>query len=240
MAAISNSPSSLARGLGRFDAKALAPPEVLPLAELLPRRAQLGPILAFTLQQVFTEKECLALIQASENQGYVPAKVNMGSHEELIPEYRKSLRCIIDDHEFARKVFERVAPFVPATYANRPVVGINERFRFLKYLPGDCFMPHYDGEYRRPDGSGEVSKVTIQIYLNGDCIGGETSFLEEKMGGSTQPVKAVRVNPTTGQVLIFEHPLLHEGSPVIDGVKYAIRSDIMYGPPAPHPKLHQK
>ncbi|KAF9971399.1 hypothetical protein BGZ73_005663 [Actinomortierella ambigua] len=242
MATTSSSPSVLAPALDRFDTKAFrsaTSPAELPLAELLPRRAKIGSILAFTLQDVFTEKECQALIQASENQGYEPAKVNMGSHEELIPEYRKSLRCIIDDHEFARKVWERVGPFIPATFANRPVVGINERFRFLKYLPGDSFMPHYDGEYRRTDGSGEVSKVTIQIYLNRDCVGGETSFLEEKMGGN-DAVKRVRVKPTPGQVLIFEHPLLHEGSPVLDGVKYTIRSDIMYGPPAPHPKLSRK
>ncbi|KAG0229484.1 hypothetical protein BGW42_001574 [Actinomortierella wolfii] len=243
MAAVSTTPSILVPALGDFDVKAFQArtnPKQLPLAEILPRRAALGPILAFTLQDVFTEQECQALIEASETYGYEQAKVNLGSREELILEYRKSLRCNIDDHEFARKVWERVGPYIPTTFGNRPVVGINERFRFLKYLPGDYFQPHYDGEYRRADRSGEVSKITIQIYLNRGCVGGETSFIEEKMGGDFSQDKAVRVNPTPGQVLIFEHPLLHEGSPVVEGVKYTIRSDIMFGPPLPKGESSRK
>jgi len=31
-----------------------------------------------------------------------------------------------------------------------------------------------------------------------------------------------------GSVLIFEHPILHEGSKLISGRKYAIRTDVMY------------
>lgn len=31
-----------------------------------------------------------------------------------------------------------------------------------------------------------------------------------------------------GSVLIFEHPILHEGSELIFGRKYVIRTDVMY------------
>jgi hypothetical protein len=30
--------------------------------------------------------------------------------------------------------------------------------------------------------------------------------------------------------LVFDHGLIHEGAAVTDGVKYVLRSDVMYGP----------
>jgi hypothetical protein len=33
-----------------------------------------------------------------------------------------------------------------------------------------------------------------------------------------------------GMALVFEHTLFHEGSEVLEGVKYVLRSDVMYGP----------
>lgn len=61
--------------------------------------------------------------------------------------------------------------------------------------------------------------VTIQLYLNQGAEGGETTFLEGD---------GLKVIPKTGGVLLFEHRIEHEGSEVLSGVKYAIRSDIMY------------
>jgi hypothetical protein len=56
------------------------------------------------------------------------------------------------------------------------------------------------------------------VYLNGGFSGGETNFGE------------VRVTPETGLGLLFDHYLLHEGTAVISGRKYVLRSDVMYGP----------
>ena len=65
--------------------------------------------------------------------------------------------------------------------------------------------------------------MTLQIYLNDVESGGETSFFI----GPNEADK-VRVNPTTGMVIIFQHDILHEGSPVNSGVKHVIRTDVMY------------
>ena len=98
---------------------------------------------------------------------------------------------------------------------------LNERLRFLRYDPGQKFEPHMDGVYRREDGS-ETSYVTVQLYLNEGFEGGSTTFL-----GSTDDDRLECV-PKTGRVLIFEHRLLHEGSALIKGRKYAVRTDVMY------------
>jgi hypothetical protein len=38
----------------------------------------------------------------------------------------------------------------------------------------------------------------------------------------------VEVVPRTGMALLFQHALVHEGCVVTHGVKYALRSDVMY------------
>ena len=40
--------------------------------------------------------------------------------------------------------------------------------------------------------------------------------------------EACVVTPRQGTALIFNHDTLHEGLPVIEGVKYIIRTEIMY------------
>ncbi len=58
--------------------------------------------------------------------------------------------------------------------------------------------------------------MTFMIYLNEDMKGGETKFIE------------CDIKPETGKALIFIHELLHEGAPVLEGVKYVLRTDVMY------------
>ena len=75
------------------------------------------------------------------------------------------------------------------------------------------------------------------IYLNEGFEGGETRFFEEKDKKSRRGEGRARkfnnrvrfsVRPTTGSVVVFDHLLLHEGSEVTSGVKYAVRSDLVY------------
>ena len=65
--------------------------------------------------------------------------------------------------------------------------------------------------------NGELSLLTFMIYLNGGYKGGATRF--ESLAVQGQP----------GTALVFEHGLIHEGGEVTEGVKYVLRSDVMYG-----------
>ncbi len=108
---------------------------------------------------------------------------------------------------------------------DREVVGVNERLRFLRYDPGQEFKRHYDGIFRRDDGS-EISVITIQIYLKGgsSLVGGGTKLCKNKF-----VAQDMDVHPEPGRVLLFQHArILYSGEPVIEGRKYTIRSDIMY------------
>jgi len=83
--------------------------------------------------------------------------------------------------------------------------------------PGQRFAPHYDGCFRR--NPSECSELTFMVYLNDGFAGGATTFhdFDEE------------VVPQAGMALLFQHQLLHEGCVVTSGVKYVLRSDVMYG-----------
>ena len=179
--------------------------------------------LALTVDGLFTDEECHALILKAETQnGYAPAGLNTGVTQKLYKEVRDCQRWINDDPDLAGKFYEKIGRYLPENPPGNPhyhLVGLNERLRFLKYAKGQYFKRHYDGEYERPDGS-ERSFVTVQIYLNTVKSGGETNFYGR--GG-----KIASVVPKPGRVLIFEHEILHDGGTIVDGVKHVIRTDVM-------------
>lgn len=179
--------------------------------------------IAFVLDNVVTEEECRHLIAETERRGYIAALINVGGgRQELMTDVRNNTRCIVDSVPDAAEIYRRIEQWLPKTMDRRKILSVNERLRFLRYDPGERFLPHFDGCYERPNG--ERSYVTIQIYLNEGFEGGTTRFLNPAHGGSD----FVDYVPKTGSVLVFEHHLLHEGAELVKGRKYTIRSDIMY------------
>ncbi|CAB4376132.1 unnamed protein product [Rhizophagus irregularis] len=185
--------------------------------------------LAFIIDNVLTLEECNTLINLSENDPnikYEEALLNIGGGKQIsAKDVRNSSRYIRDDFILSSEIFNRISHVLPQTWQRRkksfPISCLNERLRFLKYKKGEFFKNHQDGMYRRDDGS-ETSFVTLQLYLNEGYQGGETTFLNNSLN------VRIPVVPKPGRVLIFEHQLLHEGSKLIDGIKYVIRTDIMY------------
>lgn len=196
---------------------------------------------AFVVPDVLDEAECDAIIQTCEAKGFEQALLNVGGGRQVLAsDVRKSGRCIIDDDEAADLLFERLRHFLPETYENAgnrydadpgaswQCVGLNERLRVLKYEPGDYFAPHRDGAFQRPTDAhapvgqpGDTSFFTLMLYLNTPGKGGGTNFLS--VCGKCRPY-----NPIAGQVLVFDHSIRHEGATLEKGVKYAIRTDVMY------------
>jgi hypothetical protein len=59
--------------------------------------------------------------------------------------------------------------------------------------------------------------------------GGATTFYSGKLQNSGDHRRRLDVDPKVGRVLIFQHKrLLHAGDEVISGIKYTMRSDLMY------------
>jgi len=168
----------------------------------------------YTIDDFWSMEECIAMIAKSEALGYEPAKVGNEKIQTVIASVRNNERVLYSDILFADLLWKQLLPFAPQKIGNSIAVGLNELFRFYKYYPGQKFIKHRDQCYIRENG--EASYYTLMIYLNDDYEGGETTFNE------------ITVRPKQGAALIFLHDLEHEGSEVKQGVKYVLRTDVMF------------
>jgi hypothetical protein len=177
-------------------------------------RRQITPNI-FVISEVLALADCQQLISHAESQGFDAATINAWDGPRLDTEVRNNDRVIVDDPSLAERLWNRVGPFMPKMLLGRQVRGLNERFRFYRYSPGQKFSWHADAPFRRE--SGEMSLLTFMIYLNDAYTGGATRFETHSVEGQT------------GMALVFEHGLIHEGGEVAAGLKYVLRSDVMYG-----------
>jgi len=169
------------------------------------------------VQGVLSADECRALIARIDSLNPEIATINTFPGARVRTDVRNNERVIFDDHELASTLLARVSCRAPKTIHGMSLVGANERFRCYRYQPGMRFAPHSDGAFYRNDH--EFSCYTFMVYLNAAFEGGNTTFFT---------VPEVSIRPETGMGLLFQHPLLHEGAIVTSGVKYVVRTDLMY------------
>ena len=98
--------------------------------------------LAFILLNVFSKEECERWIELSEKRGYEQALVNTGFGQVLMTDFRNNDRCVIDDFDMAKSLFERIKLYLPQQWEGYEIVELNERLRFLRYDPGNEFKTH--------------------------------------------------------------------------------------------------
>lgn len=168
----------------------------------------------FIIEDFLTRPECMEKMVLSEKIGYELAKVNTASGSKVRTDIRNNNRAFYNSDELASELWEKVGPYVPAQLGNSRPIGLNELFRFYRYQRGHQFKGHFDESYIRNER--EASYFTFMVYLNDNFHGGDTTF------------RGLRIRPRQGMALIFLHSLYHEGSEVTQGVKYVLRSDVMY------------
>ncbi|CAL1704959.1 unnamed protein product [Somion occarium] len=153
---------------------------------------------------------------------------------------RVNYRISIVSPEFARTLHDVLRPHLPtfpypasirrSTNTDRAPHSLNTNIRMYKYTPGQHFGAHYDDSVRDPL-TGAKSEWTLLVYLSGaeDGVqGGETVFYRDQRG---KPREVITAPLTRGSALLHRHGnecLLHEGSPVLAGTKYILRSDLMF------------
>lgn len=183
--------------------------------------------LGVMVHNALTSDECKAVIDASEKFGYQDAKEYCFMYFN-----RQNDRFMSDDPELASFLWKRVQQFVPkrveAFDRKWEVDDLNIRFRFCKYIGGQghYFGPHCDGVYSVDKD--HMSLLTCMFYLNGtdDFEGGRTNFIDHQTHKLNYSVK-----PEPGLCVIFRQRDLrcyHEGTEVTKGLKYIMRTDIMY------------
>ncbi|HLL55645.1 MAG TPA: 2OG-Fe(II) oxygenase [Myxococcaceae bacterium] len=179
----------------------------------IPMRFGAEPFL-WSVDGVYTEAECRGFVDFIERSAPTLATNN--------PLYRDQDRVIKDDPEVAEELFRRLRPHLREQIGPLRLVGLNERLRMYRYRAGQRFEPHMDHWYRPSEN--RITLHTVLVYFNDDFEGGETRFSEQL---------EQTIVPKRGMAAIFQHKLRHEGCPVRRGVKYALRSDVIYEAPEP-------
>lgn len=167
----------------------------------------------FTIPEFLSPEECASLISVAEHQGFEAATVRMPSGPQLLPSIRTNERVVLVLPEWTGRLWERLSVRELPRIKGRTAIGLPEAIRFYKYRPGQRFKMHKDGPTLE---NGLRSELTLLVYLNEEFVGGETDFRE------------FAIKPETGMALLFIHDTWHEGAEVTSGVKYVLRTDVMY------------
>ncbi len=165
--------------------------------------------LLWIVEDVFSPQECAEFISFIEKSSPQLATNN--------PIYRNQDRVIIDSPTKSQTLFHRLRPSLPTEIEKYKLYGLNERLRMYRYRAGQKFEPHMDHWYQ-PNES-QISLHSVLVYFNDDFEGGETRFSEQI---------EETVIPKPGRVAIFQHKIRHEGCIVRSGVKYCMRTDIIF------------
>lgn len=198
------------------------------------------------LSNVFTAAECDLIRSLTEVIGYRP-DVPVSS---AVDERAQNVVLYASDEQ-NKALFARVREVLPQEVAGHSLFGLNRRWRLYRYQEGNAYRKHLDGAWPASGmrvgadgqqeymydahGGGTRSRYTFIIYLNDDFKGGETTFFLPKEG-TEGTLESRPVRPRTGWATVFPHgetgvPLLHEGSPVVKGTKYLLRTDVVYTSP---------
>lgn len=185
----------------------------------------------YTIDNFLTHEECRSWIQDGESRGFTRA-FHPASSEFA---HRDCGRVSWDDSRANHALWTRLNLLVKMgacdSYLDgrkkKTAVNVTRKIRIYKYEVGQWFGKHVDVSNEETDGKmGSVTGATVLIYLSGDedgLVGGETVFYDGK--------EVVRVKPERGKLLIHAHGddcLEHEAKLVTAGIKYVMRSDIVY------------
>lgn len=174
---------------------------------------EMSSIGVYTISEFLSGAECRDLIARAETAGFEGARISRAGAAVIDERVRNNDRVIEDNPELAASLWERAAPCMPARMMGRRLTGLNPRFRYYRYVPGQRFKWHMDGAY--DDGQGTRSILTFMMYLNEGYEGGETKF------------RFTSVSPREGMALVFDHEQIHEGGEVFSGAKYVLRTDVL-------------
>jgi predicted 2-oxoglutarate/Fe(II)-dependent dioxygenase YbiX len=176
--------------------------------------------------------ECNALIEGAEGRGFSSAEL------DYPPSYRNNDRQVLTDEQLAARLLSRLRERLPGGIErllpadlnqNWRLQGINERFRLCRYQSGQRFHIHQDGVHHR--GVDCRSMLTFMVYLTDgdDFDGGDTLFYAAgPRGGEGESNFVARIRPRAGSLILFNHGIWHAGEEVTRGVKYVLRSDLLF------------
>jgi prolyl 4-hydroxylase len=170
-----------------------------------------------TIDNFISNEDCQELINYIDS-NHSRSMVVSATGNELHDARTSSTCTLLDSYDVIQNLKEKISKElkIPTTHFE-PIQG-------QLYEPGQFFKQHYDWfnaeGYDMHIGPMGNRIWTVMIYLNQDCIGGQTKF----------PKLDLEFTPKTGMAVAWQNMVkglvtedaLHEGSEVIEGKKYII------------------
>ena len=192
----------------------------------------LHPSTVWTIPNFLSTSECKKWIDFSEQSGgfeytahpatnYIAHRECYRMQENNATELSSLLYRRLESSGVLPRLQRELAPFFPKHLGYGPV-GCNPNIRLYKYTKGHSFGKHVDGS-NDVDGMGHT-EITVLVYLS-SCRGGATRFHPGRKK------KSFGFDPEPGTMLLHVHGdncLEHEADEVLDGVKYVLRTDIVF------------
>ena len=185
----------------------------------------LHPGAVFVARNFMTDAECQAFIHAVETNGDMERIAHLATRYVA---QRKCGRWQRNDIDAANKLFQRLSTTILPKISQQldfphdylPVT-CNSNLRLYKYEKGMSFGKHYDGSDNVAEGQTEI---TVLVYLS-TCVGGATRFYPP------HKKQSFAFAPEQGAILLHIHGdrcLAHEADAVVQGIKYVLRTDIVF------------
>jgi prolyl 4-hydroxylase len=194
----------------------------------------------FVLYNLFTQSECQELISVGEQYGFLDLT------NKFSQSYRNNQRIVNYNTKLQKVLYDRILPYMDheiEVQNKHPTItttfytsgiwhisGLNDTFRLCKYNPSNYFKRHCDEGFH-PNPVSHRSLKTCMLYLNSDFEGGDTAFYLNDLKNIfnlNDSDLIFSLKPQIGMCLIFNQNILHEGTTVTSGLKYFIRTDILY------------
>lgn len=175
-----------------------------------------------TIDNFLTEEECekiIFLIEQNNTKSTVIEQTSANFNAVVLEQSRNSSTCYFNSNDdFMNSIFYKISKYLSINATQlEPLQG-------QKYEKDQYYKPHYDyifGSDEKWSLKKSGNRVwTCIIYLNHNFDGGTTNF----------PRINYKIKPKKGMALMFsnmkdgqlENDSLHEGSDVLNGIKYII------------------
>ncbi|KAK9823754.1 hypothetical protein WJX72_005176 [[Myrmecia] bisecta] len=192
----------------------------------------------FQVEGVLSAQEAGAFVKAAESIGFQHQASRGPKFGEA---YRDNGRVGVDSPSLADGLWEfggLCQLFGNITVAGHRAVGLNPAIRFYKYEKGQRFGKHVDDSNPVARWPGSHTAYTLLVYLTGghQSAGKQHSTGGVLRGGQTvfygnRGKQVASVDPVAGRALLHRHGddcLEHEALEVTSGIKYILRSDVVF------------
>lgn len=203
----------------------------------------------YQINNAFSKEEINWLLLQSEQDNWKTAN-NYGKYEEGLSE-EQSLRTSLYNENLAQCIFKRITKHVPhlkINYNNERILnnklvwsisGINPLMRYIRYSNEQQLIAHYDDTYQYHEN--KKTLMTVVIYLEDSpaltrFILDPQSAIEEKYRNyqdhDALGIESLLDIPAkAGQILIFDHRILHDATSPNNIRKTIIRTDVIFEAP---------